>query len=66
MSPEPHPAVAILAADAGLQVEPARLAPLAAEHADQRARADRLRPLLTPADEPGPLDLRPLAAEAGA
>jgi hypothetical protein len=63
MSVDPASATATLATSAGLNVAAERLARLSSELADHRGRAERLRPLLTPADEPGYLDLRPFQPE---
>jgi hypothetical protein len=64
MSADPAATVAALAASAGVTVAAERLRSLGNELAENLARADRLRPLLAPADEAGPLDLRPFQNEA--
>ena len=48
----------LLAAALGVEVDPKRLTSLAAEQRQHLERADRLRVLLRPEDEPGYLDLR--------
>ena len=45
-------------AELGITVADERLGPLIAEHEQHLRRADRLRLLLRPEDEPGFLDLR--------
>ncbi len=47
-----------MAASLGLSIEAQRLGALAAEHAALRQRAERVRAVAAPTDEPGPLDLR--------